>query len=250
MSTRRRSRGALHLNAADGGRLELRHQVVADLPVLDHELAVVALLEPTGLPVRRDPEPEAVGVYLLAHLLVLALLVRVGSGRLSVAVESSTTSSSSVPPSTVSASVTSASASLRRSSATRLVGDVLVGLCGLGCRRGRARPRPWPAAARRRDRRPDRSARRREASTRRDRLALTASMRGGAARACRREPAHDDGDVAGPLADPRGPATCPGAPALHGGALVGVAGRDVELLGVLLVVVRPRWPRPRPAPCR
>ena len=52
-----------------------------------------------------------------------------------------------------------------------------------------------------------------------------------------REAAHDDGDVAGPLADPRGPAPRPGTPALHGGTLVGVAGRDVEVFGVLLVVV-------------
>ena len=52
-----------------------------------------------------------------------------------------------------------------------------------------------------------------------------------------RQPAHDDGDVAGPLADARGLPTGPGTPALHGRALVGVAGRDVELLGTLLVVV-------------
>src|ERR1700689_5464088 len=69
---------ALHLNPTDGRSLELPHQIIPDLPVLHHELAVVTLLEPTGLPVRRDPEPEAVRVDLLAHLLVLPLLVRAG----------------------------------------------------------------------------------------------------------------------------------------------------------------------------
>jgi hypothetical protein len=60
--------GALDLDAADGRVRELRHQVVADLPVLDDVVAVlVAVGEPAGLPVGRDAEPEAVRVDLLAH---------------------------------------------------------------------------------------------------------------------------------------------------------------------------------------
>jgi hypothetical protein len=49
--------------------------------------------------------------------------------------------------------------------------------------------------------------------------------------------AHDDRDVARALADAGGPAPGPGAPALEGRALVGEAGRHVELVGVDLVVV-------------
>src|SRR5205823_986742 len=58
---------ALDLDAADGGPLQLAHQVVADLPVLDHPVLVAAVLEPAGLPVRGDPEAEAIGIDLLAH---------------------------------------------------------------------------------------------------------------------------------------------------------------------------------------
>ena len=58
---------ALDLDAAHGRALELPGQVVADLPVLDDEVLVAALLEPARLPVRRDAETETVGVYLLAH---------------------------------------------------------------------------------------------------------------------------------------------------------------------------------------
>ena len=47
----------------------------------------------------------------------------------------------------------------------------------------------------------------------------------------------DDGDVAGALADAGGAATSTGAPPLEGGTLVGVARRDVELVGGDLVVV-------------
>src|SRR5664280_1472591 len=61
--------GALDLDAADRRRLELRHQIVTDLPVLDHAVLVIALLEPARLPVGRDAESEPVGIYLLAHLL-------------------------------------------------------------------------------------------------------------------------------------------------------------------------------------
>src|SRR6185503_127911 len=59
--------GALDLDAADGGPLQLTHQVVADLPVLDHPVLVAGVLEPTRLPIRGDAEAEAIGVDLLAH---------------------------------------------------------------------------------------------------------------------------------------------------------------------------------------
>ena len=59
--------GALYLDTTHGGGLELSGQVVPDLPVLNHQLLVVPVCEPTGLPVRGDSESEAVGVYLLAH---------------------------------------------------------------------------------------------------------------------------------------------------------------------------------------
>src|SRR5690606_2740115 len=48
--------------------------------------------------------------------------------------------------------------------------------------------------------------------------------------------AHDDRDVAGALADAGGATPGPGAPALQRGALVGVAGGHVQLVGVELVV--------------
>ena len=59
--------GALDLDAAHGRSLELGHQVVADLPVLDHRVLVVAVVEPARLPVGRDAEAEPVGIDLLAH---------------------------------------------------------------------------------------------------------------------------------------------------------------------------------------
>ena len=51
------------------------------------------------------------------------------------------------------------------------------------------------------------------------------------------QPAHDDRDVAGALADAGGAAAGPGAPALERRALVGVAGRHEELVGGQAVVV-------------
>ena len=57
----------LDLDAADGGSFELTHQIVADLPVLDDGVLVIAVVEPAGLPVRRDSESEPVRVDLLAH---------------------------------------------------------------------------------------------------------------------------------------------------------------------------------------
>ena len=50
------------------------------------------------------------------------------------------------------------------------------------------------------------------------------------------EPAHDDRDVTGALADAGGPTAGPRPPPLEGRPLVGVAGRHVQGLGVLLVV--------------
>src|SRR5690606_33281400 len=52
-----------------------------------------------------------------------------------------------------------------------------------------------------------------------------------------RQAADDDRDVAGALADAGGAAPGPGAPALQGGALVGIARRHVQLVGGDLVVV-------------
>src|SRR5207302_10108859 len=63
--------GALDLDAAHRRRLQLRHQVVADLPVLHHGVLIVPIVEPPGLPVRGDPQPEPVRVDLLAHYFVL-----------------------------------------------------------------------------------------------------------------------------------------------------------------------------------
>src|SRR5690606_19329388 len=51
------------------------------------------------------------------------------------------------------------------------------------------------------------------------------------------EPAHDDRDVAGALADARRTTLGPRAPALEGRTLVGVARRDVQLVGDHAVVV-------------
>src|SRR5262252_5690119 len=57
---------ALDLDPADGGVGQLRHQVVADLPVLDDVLAVLASVgEPPRLPVGGDAQPEPVRVDLL-----------------------------------------------------------------------------------------------------------------------------------------------------------------------------------------
>ena len=62
--------GPLDLDAAHRRGLELGHQVVADLPVLDHRVLVAAVVEPARLPVGRDTEAEPVGVDLLSHQFV------------------------------------------------------------------------------------------------------------------------------------------------------------------------------------
>src|SRR4051812_13020385 len=60
--------GALDLDAAHHGALELGPQVVADLPVLDEQVLVLLVLgEPPRLPVGGDAETEPVRVDLLAH---------------------------------------------------------------------------------------------------------------------------------------------------------------------------------------
>ncbi len=60
--------GPLHFDTADSGALQLAPQVVADLPVLDQLVSVLlAICDPTGLPVGRDAEAEPVGVDLLTH---------------------------------------------------------------------------------------------------------------------------------------------------------------------------------------
>src|SRR5205823_3817329 len=48
-------------------RLELPHQVPADLPVLREVVLVLALAEPARLPVGGDAQPEAVRIDLLTH---------------------------------------------------------------------------------------------------------------------------------------------------------------------------------------
>src|SRR5438045_105245 len=58
---------ALDLDTAHGSTLELAHEVVADLPVLDQVVGVLAVGEPARLPVGGDTETEAVGIDLLAH---------------------------------------------------------------------------------------------------------------------------------------------------------------------------------------
>ena len=59
--------GALDLDAADRRVRHLRHEVVADLPVLDEVVGVLAVAEPPALPVGGDTEAEPVRVDLLAH---------------------------------------------------------------------------------------------------------------------------------------------------------------------------------------
>src|SRR5690606_28686161 len=60
--------GALDLDAADRGVGEATHDVVTDLPVLDHEAPVVTPIgEPPGLPVGGDAQAEAIRIDLLAH---------------------------------------------------------------------------------------------------------------------------------------------------------------------------------------
>ena len=71
---------SIRLTAA---RSSWRHQVVADLPVLDEVVLVVAVGEPPGLPVGGHAQAEPVRVDLLAHLLLVSLVSgRLVSGRL------------------------------------------------------------------------------------------------------------------------------------------------------------------------
>ncbi len=58
---------ALDLDARQGTADQFLLQEVADLGVLEHLGGIFLLAVPTRLPVGDDPEPEAVGVDLLAH---------------------------------------------------------------------------------------------------------------------------------------------------------------------------------------
>jgi hypothetical protein len=59
--------GALDLDAADRRPAQLGVEVLADLDVFGEIVGVLAIGEPTRLPVGDDPEAEPVGVHLLAH---------------------------------------------------------------------------------------------------------------------------------------------------------------------------------------
>ena len=60
--------GAFDLNTGNGRVGHLRHQVVADAPILDEVIAVLlAIGEPAGLPIGGDTKSETVGIDLLAH---------------------------------------------------------------------------------------------------------------------------------------------------------------------------------------
>ena len=59
--------GALDLDAADGGGLQLGHQGLADLPVLGEVVLVLALAEPAALPIGGDTETEPVRIDFLTH---------------------------------------------------------------------------------------------------------------------------------------------------------------------------------------
>src|SRR5680860_124944 len=60
--------GAFDLDPAHCGPLELALQIVADLPVLDELVGVLAVLgEPARLPIGRHAQPEPVRVHLLSH---------------------------------------------------------------------------------------------------------------------------------------------------------------------------------------
>ena len=234
---------ALDLDPADGGGLELGHQVVADLPVLDDAVLIAAVGEPTRLPVRRDAESEPVGVDLLTHQssfspaasspsasslsassssawlsrgLVVALRLRPR-----VRLRPRRASSPAVPASVVSSTEsielavgpratprTRARSSL---SAGRPSGRALLvlGLASAGPRHP-ARP---PIGE------------------------VGSDARPAAPQLLVRHPGEDDRHVTGALADARRTAARPGAPALQRLALVGVAGGDVELGRVETLVV-------------
>src|SRR5579875_1619632 len=236
---------ALDLDPADGGGLELGHEVVPDLPVLDDEVAVVALLEPAGLPVGGHTEPEAVRVDLLAHLLALLALAL---GETALAPRISVRLSGRIHDSGVRGlrdlqvllglrDLPGRCGRVRRGGGLAL----LDGLCladldlgrGLGLELGPGVRGMAPAREASGEVRPP--ARLGDPA-----LALgTGSLPlGPAAReALVGHPTDDHRDVAAPLADARGTAAGTRPPPLERHALVRVARGDVELLGVLSVVV-------------
>src|SRR6056297_2167571 len=62
--------GALDLDTADRSRLETGHDLLTDRPVLGEVVLVLALREPTRLPVGGHSQTEAVRIDLLTHYLV------------------------------------------------------------------------------------------------------------------------------------------------------------------------------------
>ena len=145
------------------------------------------LLEPTGLPIGSNTETEAIGVYLLAHLLALLLGFGLCRCRVVCTVDLVADDVGGLAFVLVLGvdSVVDGPVDLGGVDLWGLDFGELIGSChhfvigrlsfSFGFSLGSRRFSAW--AVRRRDRRPERSARRRLASTRRDRLALTASMR-------------------------------------------------------------------------
>src|SRR5207249_3353390 len=101
---------ALDLDPADGGPLQLAHQVVADAPVLDEVVGVLAVAEPARLPVGGDTEAESVGVDLLTHYSSFSLS-SAGSASPATASPSTALPSLTTPTSASGVGVSSATAS-------------------------------------------------------------------------------------------------------------------------------------------
>ena len=154
-STRRRSRVrsiSIRLTAAASS---WDIEVVADLPVLDHRVLVVPVVEPARLPIGRDTEAKAVGVDLLTHQSFVSSSPAPGRGRRDLrarlVVSFSSTAEASVSSSSASASASASASSSWPSSASsprRRVVGLLV----------RRRPRQ-PPRGRAPARRPHRSRR-------------------------------------------------------------------------------------------
>ena len=223
---------ALDLDAAHHRSFQLLLQVVTDLPVLDELVRVLLVLgEPPRLPVGGDPEAEPVRVDLLTHYLLASgsepsspsglgrVRVRLGLRRLDFFVLSRLRGLVDLRR--------SASASLGGVGlADHVVVVVVVVIVVVIVRLGRRGARRDPAATRE----PAPAVRRRTRS------------RGRLARGARHQvflgvAGHDDGDVAGALADPRAPTAGTGPVALGRRALVGPGAGDEQLVGREVVVV-------------
>ena len=123
--------GALDLDPADGRVRQLRHQVVADLPVLDDDVAVLlAIGEPARLPLGGDAEPEPVRVDLLTHQLFSSSASSPASSEAASSSASSASSARSARPlASAGSSASAASSAASISSVARdLVGGCLVHL--------------------------------------------------------------------------------------------------------------------------